>query len=139
MEINQVQMSNFGIVVVVIIGKPPLMGEVLCSTENSPFLIIDHIHAKINRVCCAALAIGKKCMNVRKNKLLLFHLYECHLIRRSNSSLFYTHCYVLKVFGQYYFVHILLFRMQSSLATLSILSSWSDQYHFSLLGDNSEA
>ena len=47
------------------------MGEVLCSTENSPFLIIDHIHAKINRVCCAALAIGKRCMNVRKNKLLL--------------------------------------------------------------------
>ena len=46
------------------------MGEVLCSTENSPFLIIDHIHAKINRVCCAALAIGKRCMNVRKNKLL---------------------------------------------------------------------
>ena len=40
------------------------MGEVLCSTENSPFL-----HAKINRVCCAALAIGKRCMNVRKNKL----------------------------------------------------------------------
>ena len=57
------------------------MGEVLCSTENSPFLIIDHIHAKINRVCCAALAIGKRCMNVRKNKLLvnistmsIFHL-----------------------------------------------------------------
>ena len=48
------------------------MGEVLCSTENSPFLIIDHIHAKINRVCCAALAIGKRCMNVRKNKLLIF-------------------------------------------------------------------
>ena len=46
------------------------MGEVLCSTDNSPFLIIDHIHAKINRVCCAALAIGKRCMNVRKNKLL---------------------------------------------------------------------
>ena len=46
------------------------MGEVLCSTENSPFLIIDHIHAKINRVCCSALAIGKRCMNVRKNKLL---------------------------------------------------------------------
>ena len=45
------------------------MGEVLCSTENSPFLIIDHIHAKINRVCCATLAIGKRCMNVRKNKL----------------------------------------------------------------------
>ena len=45
------------------------MGEVLCSTENSPSLIIDHIHAKINRVCCAALAIGKRCMNVRKNKL----------------------------------------------------------------------
>ena len=66
-------MSNlrFVIVVVVLIGKPPLMGEVLCSTENSPFLIIDHIHAKINRVCCAALAIGKKCMNVRKNKLFL--------------------------------------------------------------------
>ena len=54
-------MSNwrFGIVVVVLIGKPPLMGEVLCSTENSPFLIIDHIHAKINRVCYAALAIRK--------------------------------------------------------------------------------
>ena len=51
------------------------MGEVLCSTENSPFLIIDHIHAKINRVCCAALAIGKRCMNVRKNKLLLYN-YE---------------------------------------------------------------
>ena len=35
-------MSNwrFGIVVVVLIGKPPLMGEVMCSTENSPFLII---------------------------------------------------------------------------------------------------
>ena len=48
------------------------MGEVLCSTENSPFLIIDHIHAKINRVCCAALAIGKRCMNVRENKLLTF-------------------------------------------------------------------
>ena len=47
------------------------MGEVLCSTENSPFLIIDHFHAKINRVCCAALAIGKRCMNVRKNKLLV--------------------------------------------------------------------
>ena len=45
------------------------MGEVLCSTENSPFLIIDHIHAKIHRVCCAALAIGKRCMNIRKNKL----------------------------------------------------------------------
>ena len=62
------------------------MGEVLCSTENSPFLIIDHIHAKINRVCCAALAIGKKCMNVRKNKLLennhlIFHIndYKAHL------------------------------------------------------------
>ena len=50
------------------------MGEVLCSTENSPYLIIDHIHAKINRVCCAALAIGKRCMNVSKNKLLLFEL-----------------------------------------------------------------
>ena len=67
-------MSNlrFGIVVVVLIGKPSLMGEVLCSTENSPFLIIDHIHAKINRVCCAALAIGENCMNVRKNKLLMY-------------------------------------------------------------------
>ena len=45
-------MSNwrFGIVVVVLIGKPPLMGEVLCSTENTPFLIIDHIHANINFV-----------------------------------------------------------------------------------------
>ena len=65
-------MSNwrFGIVVVVLIGNPPLMGEVLRSTEKSPFLIIDHIHAKINRVCCAALAIGKRCMNVRKSKLL---------------------------------------------------------------------
>ena len=48
------------------------MGEALCSTENSPFLIIDHIHAKINRVCCAALAIGKKCMKVKKNKLLTY-------------------------------------------------------------------
>ena len=65
-------MSNlrFVIVVVVLTGKPPVMGEVLCSTENSPFLIIYHIHAKINRVCCAALAIGEKCMNVRENKLL---------------------------------------------------------------------
>ena len=72
-------MSNlrFVIVVVVLIGKPPLLGEVLCSTENSPFLIIDHIHAKINRVCCAALAIGKKCMNVRKNKLLLIDTNSC--------------------------------------------------------------
>ena len=78
MEINQVKMSNwrFGIVVVVLIGKPPLMGEVLCSTENSPFLIIDHIHAKINRVCCAALAKGKNCMNVRKNKLLRNEPYK---------------------------------------------------------------
>ena len=43
-------MSNlrFVIVVVVLIEKPRLMGEVLCSTENSPFLITDHIHAKIN-------------------------------------------------------------------------------------------
>ena len=47
------------------------MGEVLCSSEKSPFLIIDHIHAKINRVCCAALAIGKRCMYLRKNKLLI--------------------------------------------------------------------
>ena len=64
-------MSNwrFGIVVVVLIGKPPLMGEVLCSTENSPFLITDHIHAKINLVFRAALALGKTCINVRKNKL----------------------------------------------------------------------
>ena len=55
-------MSNwrFGIVVVVIIGKLPLMGEVLCSTENSPFLIIDIINAKINLVFRAALAIGKR-------------------------------------------------------------------------------
>ena len=61
-------MSNwrFGIVYFVLIGKPPLMGEVLCSTENSPFLIIDHIHAKINRVCCR-----EKCMNVSKNKLFI--------------------------------------------------------------------
>ena len=50
------------------------MGEVLCSTENSPFLINDHIHAKINRVCCAVLAIGKRCMNVRKNKLFLIKI-----------------------------------------------------------------
>ena len=42
------------------------MGEVLCSTENSPFLIIDHIHAKINRVCCAALAIGKMYTHIHK-------------------------------------------------------------------------
>ena len=72
-------MSNlrFGIVVVVLIGKPPLKGEVLCSTENSPSLIIDHINAKINRVCCSALAIGKKCMNVRKNKL---YFDEHHLV-----------------------------------------------------------
>ena len=58
------------------------MGEVLCSTENSPFLIIDHIHAKINRVCCVALAIGKRCMNMRKNKLFkhqtkYLDLYQC--------------------------------------------------------------
>ena len=46
---------RFGIVVVVLIGKPPLMGEVLLSTENSPFLIIDHIHANINLVFRAAL------------------------------------------------------------------------------------
>ena len=52
------------------------MGEVLCSTENSPFLIIDHIHAKINRVCCAALAIGKRCMNVGKNKLLKYIVFD---------------------------------------------------------------
>ena len=45
---------RFGIVVVVLIGKPPLMGEVLCSIENSLFLIIDHIHAKINLVFRAA-------------------------------------------------------------------------------------
>ena len=66
-------MSNwcFGIVVVVLIGKPPLMGEVLCSTENSPFLMIDHIHAKMNLVCRAALAIRKKGMDVRKNKLFI--------------------------------------------------------------------
>ena len=65
-------MSNWGIgtVVVVLTGKPPLMGEILCSTENSSFLIIDHMHTKINLVFRAALAIGKTCMNVRKNKLL---------------------------------------------------------------------
>ena len=76
-------MSNlrFVIIVVVLIGKLPLMGEVLCSTENSPFLIIDHIHAKINRVCCAALAIGKKCMNVRKNKLFCV---ECHFVNKKS-------------------------------------------------------
>ena len=59
------------------------MGEVLCSTENSPFLIIDHIHAKIYRVCCAALAIGKRCMNVRKNKLLYYEP------RREKTSFFH--------------------------------------------------
>ena len=48
--------------------------------RNSPFLIIDHIHAKINRVCCAALAIGKKCMNVRKNKLLLFKTFDTAIL-----------------------------------------------------------
>ena len=45
------------IVVVVLIGTP--LREVLGFTENSPFLIIDHIHTKINLVCCRALAIGK--------------------------------------------------------------------------------
>ena len=55
-------MSNWRLctVVVVFIGKPPLMGEVLCSIENSPFLIIDHFHAKINLVFRAALVIGEK-------------------------------------------------------------------------------
>ena len=59
-------MSNlrFDIAVVVLIGKPPLMGEVLCSTENSPFLIIDHIHAKINRVLL-------RCFGYREK------MYEC--------------------------------------------------------------
>ena len=61
------------------------MGEVLCSTENSPFLKIDHIHAKINRVCCAALAIGKKCMNVRKNKLYSDNLILLFKIERSRN------------------------------------------------------
>ena len=51
------------------------MGEVLCSTEYSPFLIIDHIHAKINLVFRATLAIEKKCMNVRKNKLLVYKIF----------------------------------------------------------------
>ena len=67
------------------------MGEVLCSNENSPFLIIDHIHAKINRVCCAALAIGKKCMNVRKNKLFrcdIICLRECMLYFNSSNNFF---------------------------------------------------
>ena len=79
-------MSNlrFVIVVVVLIGKPPLMGEVLCSTENSPFLIIDHIHAKINRVCCAALAIGEKCMNVRKIKLFCI-AKDSHFFQQYNT------------------------------------------------------
>ena len=76
------------------------MGEVLCSTENSPFLIIDHNHAKINRVCCAALAIGKRCMNVRKNKLLLFidpkiiyNLFPKIVVERNalQCELFYFH------------------------------------------------
>ena len=61
------------------------MGEVLCSTENSPFLIIDHIHAKINRVCCAALAIGKRCMNVRKNKLLCYNNISSNMINIYNT------------------------------------------------------
>ena len=54
-------MSNWciGIVVVVLLGKPPLMGEVLCSIENSPFLIIDHIHAKINLVLGLLWLSGK--------------------------------------------------------------------------------
>ena len=56
------------------------MGEVLCSTAKSPFLIIDQIHAKINRVCCAALAIGKKCMNVRKNKL-----FACEIVYQNET------------------------------------------------------
>ena len=33
--------------------------EVLGFFENNLFLIIDHIHAKINLVSCAALALGK--------------------------------------------------------------------------------
>ena len=61
-------MSNwrFGIVVVVLIGKLPLIGEVLCSTKNSPIFINDHIHAKINLIFRAALAIGKKCMKCKE-------------------------------------------------------------------------
>ena len=84
---------HFGIVVVILIGKPPLMGDVLCSTENSPFLIIDHIHAKINIVLRAALAIGGKCMNVRKNKLLS----DAH--RRSKIiKILLTDCFMKKVY-----------------------------------------
>ena len=64
------------------------MGEVLCSTENSPFLIIDHIHAKINRVCCAALAIGKRCMNVRKNKLCSLEIVENNNYKRNPDFLY---------------------------------------------------
>ena len=33
------EQKNQTSIAVVLIGKPPLMGEVLCSTENSPFLI----------------------------------------------------------------------------------------------------
>ena len=67
------------------------MGEVLCSTENSPFLIIDHIHAKINRVCCAALAIGKKCMNVRKNKLFICEAYSSNQIIKTPCLIFFVY------------------------------------------------
>ena len=91
-------MSNlrFVIVVVVLIGKPPLMGEVLCSTENSPFLIIDHIHAKINRVCCSALAIGKTCMNVRKNKLYHYEYMYCLYTGKRKTSMKYIPFYLSK-------------------------------------------
>ena len=73
------------------------MGEVLCSTENSPFLIIDHIHAKINRVCCTALAIGGKCMNVRKNKL--FSVEEDLLLRKP-CALENGSSYMLTIYAQ---------------------------------------
>ena len=75
------------------------MGDVLCSTENSPFLIIDHIHAKINRVCCAALAIGKKCMNVRKNKLFYNAITQNNReIDRVNKNELYIATVSIKLF-----------------------------------------
>ena len=75
------------------------MGEVLCSTENSPFLIIDHIHAKINRVCCAALAIGKRCMNVRKNKLFTYEAnkWSFETINQNYRILTFDDVFILEI------------------------------------------
>ena len=104
------------------------MGEVLCSTENSPFLIIDHIHAKMNRVCCAALAIGKKCMNVRKNKLFKIETNTRQLTKMARKLPPYVEYKSLKRTVHIGNVCLFLLRLNGQVNNISVISGQNHRF-----------